>query len=198
MSVADLPGRPYPDRQRGRACTVRDKRHVRRAGLETRQRFLSGCHIRNVPCVQADTDEGDLGPSAQQHRFAGCQARDPGLCTAVMLVPADEQCHQHVYVEQVLHGKSDNAAHTSSAESTGEPGDEVMTSAPVFRDLTSRAFGAGGAAAANAVLRRYADTFWRRRRAAPRIARTSAGVALNVNVGMVLPYYRYGPAVKRQ
>ena len=58
------------------------------------------------------------------------------------------------FVEQVLHGKSANAPHTSSADSTREPAGVVMTSAPVLRDFTSRAFKAAGAAAASAVLRR--------------------------------------------
>jgi hypothetical protein len=99
-----------------------------------------------------------------------------------MFVGRDEQRHDHVDIEQVSQGKLARRSRTLAEVSTGAPAAAEMMKAPVRGERTSLALGAA-ALRGKAMRRRYAETLSLRRRAASRMAHSSATVALNVSVG---------------
>jgi len=97
--------------------------------------------------------------------------------------------HQHVNVEQVFHGKSASISRTVSVVSGRAPAGDEKIFAPVCSQRTRRT-GSDGLPLPKARPRTYSDRVIFLLRASDFIRRASSRVTLNVNVGMVLPYYR--------
>jgi len=163
-------------------AVVRHKRDFRLACSKRSKRPQGKADIRHIACCQGYADKRDLGPGAKHHLVTSIQCGRPGLCGIVVFVSLDQERNHHVHIQEIFHGKSDSRARTLAEVSFGVPTAETMTPAPVRADRTSRDFCTG--APCKAACLRYAERLRFSRRAAARIARSSAVDVLKVSVAM--------------